>query len=106
LSIAIDNRSFNAKLAVEYAYDANGNMTRDDNSKISIIKYNLLNLPDTIQFVEGSQNRYTYNAAGQKLTLINYTPKAMVNIGEEVAAPVASKPGIVAAVDLTKTTTD
>ena len=35
-----------------YAYDANGNMTRDLNKGISNITYNLLNLPGEIQLLQ------------------------------------------------------
>jgi len=51
----------------EMAYDNNGNLTRDDDRKITGIRYNLLNLPDTIQFKNGNQIRNSYDAGGQKL---------------------------------------
>jgi RHS repeat-associated protein len=56
--------------AVEYAYDANGNMTMDANKRINSIEYNLLNLPKKITFAGNANvmNRYIYSAAGQKLT--------------------------------------
>ena len=59
-------------LATQYKYDLNGNMTYDANSGISTIQYNSLNLPEVIQFTEGHQNYYTYDAAGQKLDVTNY----------------------------------
>jgi RHS repeat-associated protein len=59
----------------EYAYDANGNMNRDDNKKITAIVYNHLNLPVFIDFGGSNNIQYVYSAAGQKLrTLINTTP--------------------------------
>ncbi|MGB5990595.1 MAG: hypothetical protein WBG43_12775 [Marinifilaceae bacterium] len=42
-----------ASVDAEYLYDANGNMTRDLNKGIKDIKYNELNLPDSISFVDG-----------------------------------------------------
>jgi uncharacterized protein with ATP-grasp and redox domains len=38
---------------VKYLYDANGNQFADFNKGIAWIKYNLLNLPQTIQFAPG-----------------------------------------------------
>jgi RHS repeat-associated protein len=56
--------------AVEYTYDANGNMTMDANKRINSIEYNLLNLPQKITFAENANvmNRYIYSATGQKFT--------------------------------------
>jgi RHS repeat-associated protein len=51
----------------EFTYDANGNMTKDLDREIYTIKYNVLNLPDVIQFKNGNQIKNTYNAGGQKL---------------------------------------
>ncbi len=55
----------------DYNYDANGNLTLDRNKDISSIRYNILNLPNTITFDNGSTNKgsitYTYDAAGNKL---------------------------------------
>lgn len=56
-----------ADKATEYAYDANGNMTRDKNKRIYSISYNILNLPDEVKFYDGHINRYTYDANGTKL---------------------------------------
>jgi len=39
-----------ANVAVEYTYDANGNLKKDYNKKIVDIQYNSLNLPDGLQF--------------------------------------------------------
>ena len=69
-----------AKLAVEYAYDANGNMIWDANSGISTIQYNLLNLPDTIEFSDGHKNYYIYDASGQKLSVTNNTSHNVINV--------------------------
>ncbi len=51
---------------VKYLYDANGNQFADFNKGIAWIKYNLLNLPQTIQFANGNKTEYMYDAAGIK----------------------------------------
>ena len=51
----------------EFAYDVNGNMTKDLDRDIYTIKYNVLNLPDVIQFKNGNQIKNLYDAGGQKL---------------------------------------
>ena len=53
------------KLSTEYLYDTNGSMTYDANSGISTIQYNVLNVPNVIQFKGGHQNLYTYDASGK-----------------------------------------
>jgi RHS repeat-associated protein len=65
------------KAQTEYDYDLNGNMTRDDNSKITEIQYNSLNLPKKItksnftdaqnKMVTSEETYFYYTAAGQKL---------------------------------------
>ena len=50
----------------DYKYDANGNLTSDQNKGITKIKYNHLNLPTEIIFENGSVISYLYNATGQK----------------------------------------
>lgn len=57
----------------EMSYDANGNMIKDLDRNIFTIKYNLLNLPDTIQFGNGNQIINQYDASGQKLYTRYYT---------------------------------
>jgi len=51
----------------DYAYDANGNMIKDENKKITNIIYNHLNLPTEILFSDGNKIVYIYNAAGVKV---------------------------------------
>ncbi|WP_243349867.1 RHS repeat domain-containing protein [Parabacteroides sp. FAFU027] len=51
----------------EFAYDANGNMTKDLDRNIVAFRYNVLNLPDVIQFRNGNQIRNLYDASGKKL---------------------------------------
>ena len=55
------------------SYDANGNLTKDLDRDIVTIKYNLLNLPEIIQFKNGNQIRNLYDASGQKLSTRNVT---------------------------------
>jgi RHS repeat-associated protein len=56
-----------ANKTVEYLWDANGNMTRDRNKKIWKIKYNVLNLPERIEYMDGHIVLYTYASDGRKL---------------------------------------
>jgi len=51
----------------EFNYDKNGNMTTDLDRNIASIRYNMLNLPDTIQFFGGNQIINRYAADGRKL---------------------------------------
>ena len=57
--------------AGEYAYDANGNLTKDLNKGITDIQYNVLNLPSTVSFSDGSTITYTYGADGTKLRTVH-----------------------------------
>ena len=59
--------------AVEYFYDANGNLTRDLNKKIQNIQYNYLNLPRRITFsvTNNAVTEYVYSAGGTKLSVIH-----------------------------------
>lgn len=53
--------------AQDYAYDGNGNLTKDENKHIKSITYNHLNLPQLVT-VEGKGTvAYTYDASGNKL---------------------------------------
>ena len=58
------------KQADEYAYDANGNLTKDLNKGITDIQYNFLNLPNKVTFSDGSTITYTYTADGTKLRTV------------------------------------
>ena len=58
-----------------FKYDQNGSMTADTGREIMTIRYNSLNLPDTIQFENGSAIYYTYDAAGMKLRTKHITVK-------------------------------
>lgn len=54
-------------------YDDNGNMIYDADRGISAIRYNALNLPDTIQFANGNQLVNLYDAVGRKYKSVVYT---------------------------------
>ena len=58
------------KQANEYAYDPNGNLSKDLNKNISSIQYNCLNLPSKVTFGDGSAITYTYSADGTKLRAV------------------------------------
>jgi RHS repeat-associated protein len=61
-----------AELSTEYLYDANGNMTKDENKLISSITYNDINLPERITFTSGAYIQYTYDATGMRLAMEVY----------------------------------
>ncbi|MDD4991982.1 MAG: DUF6443 domain-containing protein [Paludibacter sp.] len=56
-----------ANQTTEFLYDKNGNMIKDYDRNIVTIRYNLLNLPDSIQFANGNQIINRYAADGRKL---------------------------------------
>lgn len=62
--------------AVEYEYDANGNMVRDLNKCISSISYDLNNQPRKIEYNDGRNASYVYDAEGSKLS-VSYNLTAM-----------------------------
>ena len=55
----------------EYTYDENGNLTQDLNRNIKDIQYNFLNLPQRIEFEDGSTTEYLYDADGRKLRTLH-----------------------------------
>ena len=55
----------------EYTYDENGNLTQDLNWNIKDIQYNFLNLPQRIEFEDGSTTEYLYDAEGRKLRTLH-----------------------------------
>ena len=55
-------------LDIEYTYDANGNLTSDDNKGVTSISYNHLNLPTVVAFSNQQATiSYVYDATGTKL---------------------------------------
>jgi len=70
--------------ANEMIYDENGNLLADFDRKICTIRYNVLNLPEIIQFCNGNSIVNTYNAEGVKLSSTYYT------LPEAVAVPVGN----------------
>ena len=67
------NKSSSSSATNEMEYDANGNLKKDLDRDIVTIKYNVLNLPDVIQFRTGDKIVNTYDAGGQKLRSDYYT---------------------------------
>ena len=66
----------------DYSYDDNGNMTTDLDRNIVTIRYNILNLPDTVQFGNGAALVNYYTADGKKYGTKYLTPLASVVIPE------------------------
>ena len=68
----------------EFAYDANGNMVKDLDRNIVTVRYNILNLPDTVQLKNGNQIISSYDASGRRLSTRNFTlaTPVVVPIGE------------------------
>jgi len=54
----------------DYAYDTSGNLIKDLNKNIAVIRYNHLNLPDSIAITGKGTIRYLYDATGAKLRKI------------------------------------
>ena len=69
-------------LIIDYGYDANGNLTLDQNKDISSITYNYLNLPELITVSGKGTITYTYDAPGnkQKKTTVENASAANNNI--------------------------
>ena len=66
-----------ASQANEYTYDKNGNLTKDLNKKISLIQYNLLNLPTSITYSTNNRSAtYVYDATGKKLRVTYINPNS------------------------------
>lgn len=55
---------------LDYEYDGNGNLTKDNNKGITNIEYNIIDLPKKVTFSNGATIEMIYNAAGQKLKKI------------------------------------
>lgn len=64
----------------DYSYDANGNLSLDNNKAISSISYNHLNLPWVITVAGKGTITYLYDAAGNKLQKQTLESAATVNV--------------------------
>ena len=72
-SLAGDFQEAGVKLGQEYLYDANGNLTADQNKGLTGIGYNHLNLPRQIRFGQGADSVvFRYAASGQKVAKLVY----------------------------------
>ena len=58
------------KTGNDYAYDVNGNLTKDLNKGITGITYNFLNLPTEVLWNGSKKINYAYNAVGVKLNKV------------------------------------
>jgi hypothetical protein len=68
----------------ELSYDKNGNVIKDLDRDIVTIRYNVLNLPDTVQFKNGNQIRNLYDARGKKLKSEYYTYNGIVAVHSDM----------------------
>ena len=73
----VDNSTHYAKIPIPYTtYYAKCHKDRG----IAAIRYNLLNLPDTIQFANGNQIIHTYDATGNRLRTSYHTRKVTTTV--------------------------
>ncbi|MDR0206147.1 MAG: hypothetical protein LBI45_02685, partial [Bacteroidales bacterium] len=61
-------------------YNSNGAMTQNFYNGIATVTYNVLNLPEKIQFMYGHNTRYSYDAAGVKRQVTHQSVKSNMNI--------------------------
>lgn len=66
-SVLGDFKELNNNTSLDYEYDKNGNLTKDNNKSIQSITYNYLNLPQLLTIAGKGTITYTYDAAGNKL---------------------------------------
>ena len=66
---------FTVPVSGSLTYNQTGSLASDSRRGIVTIRYNLLNLPDTIQFENGNAIYYTYDASGMKLQTKHITVK-------------------------------
>ena len=64
----------------EMGYDYNGNLIYDKDRGISTIQYNVLNLPDRIQYSNGNQTMHEYDALGNRVRTTYYTRKSLTAV--------------------------
>lgn len=78
-----DTQNGLSDLADDYSYNANGNLTSDQNKGITEITYNHLNLPIKIIFgSESNKIEYFYTAAGIKKRKVVTSP--IIGVGGEI----------------------
>jgi len=65
---------------IPVVYNNNGAIKYNFYNGIAGISYNVLNLPDQIQFMNGHSIRYSYDASGTKIYAIYQTVRSNVNI--------------------------
>lgn len=65
-----DFKEINNNETADYAYDSSGNLTKDLNKNIAVIRYNHLNLPDSIVVTGKGTIRYQYDATGNRMRKI------------------------------------
>jgi len=65
-----DFKEINNNETADYAYDSSGNLIKDLNKNIAVIRYNHLNLPDSIVITGKGVIRYQYDATGNKVRKI------------------------------------
>lgn len=68
---------------VEYYYDGNGNLIKNLDKGVVATRYNLLNLPDTIQFQNGNQIINSYLADGRKMKTVYKTYKSSLVVPQD-----------------------
>ena len=69
-----------ADASTEMTYDPNGNMTADLDRGIVAIRYNMLNLPDTVQFENGNRIVYFYYAGGERAGAVTTTYSTPISV--------------------------
>lgn len=69
--------------AIEYYYDANGNLIKNLDKGIVSIRHNFLNLPDTIQFQNGNQIINNYLADGRKVGAVYKTYSTSIVVPQD-----------------------
>ncbi len=57
----------NGSMTMKYLYDANGNVIHDAHRGLSVIEYDLKNLPTTVYTTGGQMQVYTYNTDGERI---------------------------------------
>ncbi|NHE55654.1 DUF6443 domain-containing protein [Cyclobacterium plantarum] len=56
----------------KYKYDANGNQQTNQDKGLSVMTYNLLNLPEEFAFSNGDRLKFAYDASGSKRRQVAY----------------------------------